>query len=71
MIDAQLFAQALRAFTAGAGLATATVLQLVDDFADRLDPPGLDGYAGFGVRLDDLHGQEPDGYLVPEPRGRA
>lgn len=71
MIDAVLFAQGLRAFTAGAGLAVATVLQLMDDLADRLDPPGLDGHAGFGVRLDDLDSREPCGSLVPEPRRRA
>lgn len=43
------------------GLAVATTCQLLDDLADRVDPPPLD-YAGF---------DSADGYFVPTARERG
>ena len=58
-MHASTVAQCLRVTAALLGLAVTTTCQLLDDLADRVDPPPLD-YAGFD-----------DGYFVPTPRGRA
>jgi hypothetical protein len=59
-----LLAQALRAFAAGAGLMVAVALELLDDVANRLDPPELEDagpWAGFD--------REPAAH-VPVPRNQ-
>ena len=54
-------AQCIRVTTAAVWLTVATVLDLAEGVADRLDPPPFDGYAGFDAL---------DGYLMPQPRER-
>lgn len=63
MTDGPLLAQVLRAAAAGVGLVAATACTVLDDLADRIDPPGLvgdDPWVGFDLESAD----------VPAQRGR-
>lgn len=42
-------AEVLRVTAAGVGLAAAIVCEVLDEAADRMDPPPLDGYADFAI----------------------
>lgn len=64
VMDLSVLALALRAAAALVDLAGHTVTGVLEQWADRVDPPGL-AYAGFDVRLDGLGPRESvDGYYV-------